>query len=88
MAKASIGASRKPAPKAAGKSSPIKANRATMVDCGPRTTEKTVEIRKIENGFIVRESTYGPKGYKTSERFTAKAPTIEIEPTKGKARES
>jgi hypothetical protein len=72
-----------PAPR---KTAPIKANRATVSDsCGPRSTEKSVEIRKIENGYIVRESTYGGKGgYKSTERFTEKPPTIQIAPTKSR----
>lgn len=60
----------------------VKANRATV--CGPSSTEKSVSVRKIENGYIVSESTYGPKGYKSTERFTQKPPVIEIEPTRSR----
>lgn len=67
----------------AAKSTAVKANRATV--CGPSGSEKTVEVRKIANGYIVRESSYGGKsGYTSTERFTEKPPTIQIEPTKGK----
>lgn len=74
-----VSAARKaPAPK----STAIKANRATV--CGP-SSEKSVEVRKIDNGYIVRESSWGKGGqYKSTERFTEKPPTIQIEPTKGK----
>lgn len=77
-----------PAPKktVAKASAPLKANRATISDsCGPRTMEKTVDVRRIENGYIVRESSYGGKGgYKSTERFTDKPPTIQIAPTKAR----
>lgn len=71
-----------PAPKKT--SAPIKANRATVSDvCGPKGTEKSVEVRRISNGYIVRESTYGPNGYKSTEHFSDKPPTIQIAPAKG-----
>lgn len=75
-----VSAARKaPAPK----STAIKATSASV--CGPAGTEKSVEVRKIANGYIVRESTYGGKtGYKSTERFSEKPPTIQIAPTKGK----
>lgn len=75
-----------PAPpkKAATKGPVVKANRAVVSDaCGPSNTEKTVEVRKIDNGYIVRESSYGPKGYSSRESYSAKPPTIQIAPTKG-----
>lgn len=74
-----------PAPKKTAPTKPVTANRATISDSvGGSTREKSVEIRKIENGYIVRESTYGGKGgYKSTERFTDKPPTIQIAPTKG-----
>lgn len=60
----------------------VKANRATVA-CGPSGMEKSVEVRKISNGYIVRESTYGGKaGYKSTERFSEKPPTIQIGPGK------
>lgn len=41
--------------------------------------ERSVEVRRIENGFIVRESCYGGKGgYKSTERFTDKAPVLDV----------
>ena len=44
-----------------------------------------MEVRKIDNGYIVRESSWGKGGqYKSTERFSEKPPTIQIEPTKGK----
>lgn len=64
----------------------IKANRATMCEPGGRSgpRETSVEVRRIENGFIVRETSYGGKGgYTSTERFSDKAPTIQIAPTKG-----
>lgn len=48
-------------------------------------SERSVSIRKIDNGFIVSESTYGPKcGYKTKETFTPTAPKIEMGTPKAK----
>lgn len=48
-------------------------------------TERTVSVRKIENGYIVSESTYGGRGgYKCTERFTDKAPTLDVSGPKGK----
>jgi hypothetical protein len=50
-------------------------------------TERSVSVRKIENGYIVRETTYGPKSFKEVERFSAKAPKIDVaavRTTKGK----
>lgn len=50
-----------------------------------RGAERTVDVRKIENGFIVRESVYDPKkGYKSTERFTDKAPTLAVNSPKGR----
>lgn len=46
--------------------------------CGPKGAERSVSIRKIANGFVVRESTYGPKGYKEVETFSPKAPRIDV----------
>lgn len=72
-----------PPKRAAAKPATVKANSLRV--CGPSGTEKSVEIRKIENGFIVRESSYGPKGqYKSTERFSPSAPTVQVAPTKGK----
>lgn len=42
--------------------------------------ERSVEVRKIENGYILRESTWDGKGaYHTSERYCEKAPTLAVE---------
>lgn len=73
-----------PAPKKApAKAAPIKANRATVCEGPGGRMEKTVDVRRIENGYIVRESSYGGKGgYKSTERFTEKPPTIQIAPAK------
>lgn len=56
-------------------------SRITVAE-GPN--ERSVSIRKIENGYIVSESNYGPKGYKCTERFTDKAPKIDMGVTKAK----
>lgn len=41
--------------------------------------EVTVNVRKIENGFIIRRSSYDDKGgYKSSEHFSATAPQIPV----------
>lgn len=47
-------------------------------------TERSVSVRKIENGYVVSEYTSGPKGYKSSERFSPTPPKIDIEAPKGK----
>ena len=42
--------------------------------------EMNVSVRKIENGYIVREETFNKRGdYKTKETFTEVAPKIEIQ---------
>lgn len=72
----------------AKKSSPSKGSKAVMVTCarvsdGQR--EKSINIRKIENGYILSESTYGGKGgYKSTERFVEKPPVITVAPIKAK----
>jgi len=43
----------------AAKSTAIKANRATVCSS---SSEKSVEVRKIDNGYIVRESSWGKGG--------------------------
>lgn len=41
--------------------------------------EVTVNVRKIDNGFIIRRSSYDDKGnYKSSEHFSATAPQIPV----------
>lgn len=41
---------------------------------------ETIEIRAIENGYIIRKSSYNdkPGGYKSSEYFSAKKPDIGV----------
>jgi hypothetical protein len=39
----------------------------------------SVNVRKIDNGYIVSKSSYGPKGYTSSEHFCATPPKVEIE---------
>lgn len=61
---------------------PIKANSVSMSGCGG-SGEKSVSIRKISNGYVVSESSWDGKGrYKSTETFTAKPPTVQVEPTK------
>lgn len=39
--------------------------------------DKTVNVRKIENGYIIREEVYSKKsGYTSKETFSKTAPTI------------
>lgn len=46
---------------------------------GKPGAEKSVDIRQIENGYIIRESACDAKGrYKSVERFSEKAPTIQL----------
>lgn len=52
-------------------SAPVSSNQSVSVD-----------VRKIDNGYIVRKSTYDDKGnYKSSERFSATKPTVGITQT-------
>lgn len=47
-----------------------------------------IEIRKIENGFIVRRETFDYSGgYKCTEVYSPTRPTIETKGSKPKARE-
>jgi hypothetical protein len=41
----------------------------------------SVDVRKIENGYIIRESHYGNGDYKCSERFSPKSPKVEVRST-------
>lgn len=80
MAKALGGAKASSSKKPAGCAPPV--TRVSVSDT--RGTERSVEVRKIENGFIVRESVYNPKkGYSSTERFTDKAPTLAVKDVKG-----
>lgn len=57
----------------------------TRVSVSDGKTERSVEVRKIENGYIVRECSYGGKaGYKSTERFTDKPPVLDVKGPKGK----
>lgn len=70
----------KPAAKKSSGASPV-----TRVSVSDGKTERSVEVRKIENGYIVRECSYGGKGgYKSSERFTDKPPVLDVKGPKGK----
>jgi hypothetical protein len=73
----------------AKKASPKKTNSAatpvTRVCVSDGKTERSVSVRKIENGYIVSESTYGgKKGYSSTERFVEKAPTLDVQGVKAK----
>jgi hypothetical protein len=65
-----------------GKSGGSKAPKAVPLSCltvsdGERQRE--VSVRKIDNGYIIRESTYGGRGpYKSVERFSPTAPKIDV----------
>jgi len=49
--------------------------------------DETINIRKIENGYIVRKECYGKSGYKSVETFTPTKPEIELgEERKAKAK--
>jgi hypothetical protein len=63
------------------KASPV--TRACMI--GKGGGERSVEVRKIDNGYILRESVYSPrKGFTSTERYSPTAPTIEVEAPKGR----
>lgn len=71
---------RKAAPAKSSGSAPL-----TRVSVSDGKTERSVSVRKIDNGYIVSETTYGGRGgYKCSERFTDKAPTLDVTGPKGK----
>lgn len=38
--------------------------------------ERSVSVREIDNGFIVSQHSYGPKGYKSTETFHKTKPKI------------
>lgn len=64
---------------------PSKSAPVTRVSVSDGKTERSVSVRKIENGYIVSETTYGGRGgYKCRERFTDKAPTLDVSAPKGK----
>lgn len=46
---------------------------------GKRGGTESIEIRPIENGYIIRKSSYGTKkGYESREFYSAKKPDIEV----------
>lgn len=77
-----------PSTKVIAKQAAPKANKAapvTRVSVSDGKTERSVSVRKIDNGYIVSETTYGGRGgYKCRERFTEKAPTLDVTAAKGK----
>lgn len=58
-----------------------KAARAVSV-----STHMSVSVREISNGYVISKYEDGPKGYKSTETFSATKPKIEIPTvsTKGK----
>lgn len=44
---------------------------------GGKVTE-SINIRPIENGYIIRKSVSGPKSYEEREYYSAKKPDIEV----------
>lgn len=40
--------------------------------------DETINIRKIENGYIVRKECYGKSGYKAVETYTPTKPEVEL----------
>lgn len=57
----------------AGKNSPKGSMRVVPV---PESEYASVSVRKIANGYLISESTSGPKGYKQTERFSPTKPKI------------
>ena len=50
-----------------------------------RGSERTVSVEKIENGYLVRESTYSDKGgYKSKTIYSKDAPTLDVKGPKAK----
>lgn len=49
------------------------------VICDP-SESKSVSCRKIDNGYIVSESSYQNGQYKSSERYSAEKPKLEFAP--------
>lgn len=43
-------------------------------------SETTTSVRKISNGYVVRQSTYGNGKYQEKETFTKTKPSIDIKP--------
>lgn len=49
---------------------------AAMPGTGQDTQSMSVDVRKIENGYVTRTSTYGSDSYESRERFTKEAPKL------------
>lgn len=49
--------------------------------CVPESQYASVSVRKISNGYLISESTEGPKGYKHTERFSPSKPKITMPST-------
>lgn len=72
----------KPTPKGAksgSKAAPPITSVSVTSGRGPRSTERTVRVEKISNGFLVSECTYGPKGYSETKRYEPKAPVLKVD---------
>lgn len=44
----------------------------------PATESKSVNIRKIENGWLIEENSYG-KEYKSTTKYSAKKPKVSFD---------
>lgn len=56
-----------------------KAAGGNAVPVAPNTGEKTISVRKINNGWIIREEWVTPTGrYKNKETFTKTKPVFQI----------
>jgi hypothetical protein len=40
--------------------------------------ERSVSVREISNGYLINESTYGPRGYKETVTYSKTAPKIDV----------
>lgn len=74
-----------------GKPAPAKASSKrgnapiTRVSVSDGKSERTVSVEKIENGYLVRESTYSDKGgYKSKTTYSKDAPTLDVKGPKAK----
>ncbi len=48
------------------------------VSCAREGEHMSIDIRKIANGYIVRHSKDGPKGYESSETYHDKKPNLNL----------
>lgn len=74
-------APRKPASRSSGVEciSAPKSSTVSVRQSDGKGSSRSLEVRPIENGFIVRETTWSGKGdYKETERFSATAPKIDL----------